>query len=111
MSVAASSEGRRRLQKVLDDLWLQLVVPGSSDALLTTEVHLATPTGSLRVGRDRDGLPHLLVPVPVAASLKEFRGTEGVSVRERVLLVADVPVRFMDLGCTRSDLARVFGAL
>src|SRR4051794_20959046 len=101
MRATASSEGRRRLQIVLDDLWRQIVVPGASVALLTAEVHLSTPAGSLRVGRDRDGLPHLLVPLPGGPPAKQVLGTEGVSVEERVLLVAERPTRFLDLGCTR----------
>ncbi|WP_088320025.1 PD-(D/E)XK motif protein [Kineosporia sp. R_H_3] len=110
--MSGPAEDRRRVHKVLDDLWQQIVLPGPSDALLTAEVHLRTSTGSLRVGRDRDGLPHLLVPVPAAVATEHLRGTDGVTIRDRVLLLDDgVPVRFIDLGCTREDLARVFAGL
>lgn len=107
----SSPADRQRVQEILDDLWGQITTPGTGDTLLTVEVLLDTPAGSPRIGRDVDGLPHLLVPLPAGAPVTELLGTDGVSIRERILLVADLPVRFLDLGCMQVHLARAFAAL
>lgn len=108
---ARGTDQRRRLQDLLSDLWRQVATPGPSDHLLTTTLELVTPEGPLRLGRDREGLPHLLVPLSAGAAPTPFGGGAGLSLGTRDLLVGELPVRFLDVACLRSDLAHVFAGL
>ncbi|MBK7623946.1 MAG: PD-(D/E)XK motif protein [Kineosporiaceae bacterium] len=105
------ADPRQRLQQLLSDLWRQVGTPDGSTPLLTTAFDLGLADGPLRLGRDRDGLPHLLVPLPPQTRWATVPGGEGLSVTSRDLLVDDVPVRFVDLACRRSDLVHVFSGL
>lgn len=107
----AGQDQRRRLQELLSGLWRQVATPDESAQMLTTTLELVTPEGRLRLGRDREGLPHLLVPVGRSDVGEPLRGTEGLSLDVRDLLVEDLPVRFLDLACLRADLSHVFAGL
>jgi hypothetical protein len=111
MTTEPPADQRRRLQQVLDDIWSKVAAPGAPVALLTAEVNLVTAGGVLRLGRDQDGLPHVLVPLPGSGSEQDLRGTSGVSVKVRHLLLDDEPTVFLDLACLRADLIHVFASL
>jgi hypothetical protein len=95
----------------LSDLWLQVATPGTASSLLTTAVELEPDREPLRLGRDREGLLHLLVPLAPGLRADRVPGGQGLSVTTRDLLVDDRPVRYLDLSCLRVDLAHVFAGL
>lgn len=102
------------LRVLMEDLWDHLdlaCTSATSQEILTAELKIATKHGFLRLGRDADGERHLLVPVSSTLRLKEDRSSAGVHLTARTLLLDDMPVRFADLACKRTDLTHIFTGL
>ncbi|MGW7435858.1 PD-(D/E)XK motif protein [Streptomyces sp. NPDC054849] len=107
------SSATARFRETLELLWARLDDESrSAPALMVSaELQIATPYGSVRLGRDAEGMRHLLVPISRTDRLDDDRRSAGVHLASRVLLVDDMPVRFADLVCRRRDLAGVFTGL
>jgi hypothetical protein len=102
------------LRQMLERLWseVQTRVPSTDrGALATAEMALHTPAGPLRLAVDESGCRHLLVPVPLGDRAVVDWLSSGVRMTTRVKVVADEPVRFLDLECRRDDLSGVFTGL
>jgi len=108
---ASEADQRGRVQGLLLGLWNQIETPGPASPLLTTVLELNINREPVRLGRDREGLPHLLVPLEEKYGRMRMPGGQGLSVVTRDLLVDDHPSRFLDVGCLRADLTHVFAGL
>ncbi|MFD6074555.1 PD-(D/E)XK motif protein [Streptomyces hydrogenans] len=103
-----------QFRRLLDELWRRLDAESRSAPpvlMLSAELEIDTPHGRVRLGRDSDGLRHLLVPIAVGQRVDVDRRSAGVHLADRVLLVDDAPVRFADLSCRRVDLTEIFTGL
>ncbi|MGF3131201.1 PD-(D/E)XK motif protein [Streptomyces albidoflavus] len=115
--MSASTSGSApsdRIRKLLERLWNQLDERSTTEPaalMLTAELEIRTPCGHVRLGRDAEGMRHLLVPIAPTDRLEDDRRSVGVHLTGRVLLVEDLPVRFADLHCRRADLSGVFTGL
>ncbi|MFF4741619.1 PD-(D/E)XK motif protein [Streptomyces sp. NPDC001268] len=104
-----------RLRELLEGLWDRLdrqasVATGS--AMITAGLEAGTPHGALRLGRDADGLRHLLVPIGPGDRVDDDLRSAGVHLTTRTLSSDDeLPVRYADIACRRHDLAGTFTGL
>jgi hypothetical protein len=67
--------------------------------------------GAVRLGRDHEGLPHLLIPLPDARRGEVLKRTGGLTLTVRPLVLDGTPQTFVDLACLRTDLLHVFVSL
>lgn len=103
-----------QMRETLELLWVRLDKESQSEPathMLSAELKITTPHGRIRLGRDSDGMRHLLVPIASTQRLDDDLRSAGVHLTSRVLLVDDMPVRFADLLCRRRDLSGVFTGL
>lgn len=103
-----------RLRSTLESLWTRIGVGApvtAAGSLSSAEMMFPTAEGPLRLALDAHGMRHLLVPLATTASEVEDRQSAGVHLTTRVLVIDDVPVRYLDLACRRTDLAGVFTGL
>jgi len=104
-----------RLRELLESLWVRLEDRASSEpagAMLSAELQVGTPYGPLRLGRDPEGMRHVLVPIAPTAQLDDDRRSIGVHLTTRTLLLGDEPpVRYADIACKRRDLNGTFTGL
>lgn len=109
------SAASTRLRGLLETLWMRLESRASSEpvgAMLTAELQIDTSHGPVRLGRDPDGMRHLLVPIASSERLDDDRRSSGVHLTTRTLLLGDeLPVRYADIACRRRDLAGTFTGL
>ncbi|MGW3203179.1 PD-(D/E)XK motif protein [Streptomyces sp. NPDC001135] len=105
----------KRLRELLEKLWARLDDEAASTAtgvLLSAELQISTPEGPVRLGRDSDGMRHLLVPMSASERLVDDQRSAGVHLTTRTLLLGDaLPVRYADVACKRADLAGTFTGL
>jgi hypothetical protein len=107
---AANSRLRETLTRLWNELEAQAAESGTY-ALLTAEVFLELENGPLRVGLEGSGERHILVPVRAETPTTVDRSSAGVHLDVRDLVLEDVPVRFADLTCRRTDLSAAFAGL
>ncbi|MDY0811001.1 PD-(D/E)XK motif protein [Kitasatospora purpeofusca] len=112
--MSTTSDVSAQLRETLELLWTRLddeSRSGPPALMLSAELKITTRHGLVRLGRDADGMRHLLVPISPTQRLDDDRRSGGVHLTSRVLLVDDMPVRFADLLCRRRDLSGVFTGL
>jgi hypothetical protein len=104
-----------RLRELLEVLWDRLDRQASVEtqsAMITTALEVGTAHGTLRLGRDADGLRHLLVPIGPGDRVDDDLRSAGVHLTTRTLSSDDeLPVRYADIACRRRDLAGTFTGL
>ncbi|MFE6406557.1 PD-(D/E)XK motif protein [Streptomyces sp. NPDC057837] len=104
-----------RLRELLEGLWDRLDRQASMEAervMITTALEVGTAHGALRLGRDADGLRHLLVPIGPDDRVDDDLRSVGVHLTTRTLSSDDeLPVRYADIACRRRDLAGTFAGL
>ncbi|MFD8716855.1 PD-(D/E)XK motif protein [Streptomyces sp. NPDC059629] len=104
-----------RLRELLDALWDRLDRQASAEtesAMTTAALEAGTAHGALRLGRDADGLRHLLVPIGPRDRVDDDLRSAGVHLTTRTLSSDDeLPVRYADIACRRHDLAGTFTGL
>ncbi|MFI1740105.1 PD-(D/E)XK motif protein [Streptomyces sioyaensis] len=104
-----------RLRDLLEGLWDRLdqqAATATDGAMITVGLEVATPHGALRLGRDADGLRHLLVPLGPRDRVDDDVRSAGVRLTTRTLSRDDeLPVRYADIACRRRDLAGTFTGL
>jgi hypothetical protein len=109
------SSASTRLRDLLEGLWSRLDDQAAVETvgpILSAELQIATSHGPLRLGRDPDGMRHLLVPIAPSEQLEEDRRSAGVHLLTRTLLLGDeLPVRYADIACRRRDLHGTFTGL
>ncbi|WP_406255178.1 PD-(D/E)XK motif protein [Streptomyces chartreusis] len=109
------SDASMRLRELLETLWARLddqAAASPVDGILSAELRVSTPEGPVRLGRDTDGMRHLLVPIALSERLDDDRRSAGVHLTTRTLLLGDeLPVRYADIACRRGDLAGTFTGL
>jgi hypothetical protein len=109
MTADDSRDRHRRLRDVLGGVWQELCADAAAPMpLLTAELALTTQAGAIRLARDADGLPHLLVPLPGHPPAATVYRSSGLRLTVRPLLVEDRPSMFADLACLRGDVREVF---
>ncbi|MEU3936159.1 PD-(D/E)XK motif protein [Streptomyces sp. NPDC029044] len=104
-----------RLRELLEVLWGRLdrqAFMETESAMITVALEAETPHGPLRLGRDADGLRHLLVPIDPGDQVEDDLRSAGVQLTTRTLSSDDeLPVRYADIACRRHDLAGTFTGL
>jgi hypothetical protein len=105
-----------RLRDLLERLWDRLDQQATAatvdSAMITLELEVGTDHGALRLGRDSEGLRHLLVPLGPGDRVDDDVRSAGVHLTTRTLSRADeLPVRYADIACRRRDLAGTFTGL
>ncbi|MFE5894217.1 PD-(D/E)XK motif protein [Streptomyces sp. NPDC056462] len=104
-----------RLRDLLDGLWDRLDQQAHSatdSPMITVGLEVTTPHGALRLGRDTEGLRHLLVPLDAAATVDDDMRSAGVRLTTRTLSRDDeLPIRYADIACLRRDLTGTFTGL
>ncbi|MFI6440663.1 PD-(D/E)XK motif protein [Streptomyces sp. NPDC050759] len=104
-----------RLRELIEGLWDRLDRQASVEtesAMITTALEVGTAHGPLRLGRDADGLRHLLVPIAPGDRVDDDLRSAGVHLTTRTLSSDDeLPVRYADIACRRRDLAGTFAGL
>ncbi|WP_281154916.1 PD-(D/E)XK motif protein [Streptomyces sp. HYC2] len=104
-----------RLRELLEGLWDRLDRQASvatESAMITARLEVSSPHGALRLGRDVDGLRHLLVPIGPGDRVDDDLRSAGVHLTTRMLLSDDeLPVRYADIACRRHDLTGTFTGL
>lgn len=104
-----------RLRELLEGLWdrLDRQAPTETErSMITAALAVGTPHGALRLGRDADGLRHLLVPIGPGDRVDDDLRSAGVHLTTRTLSRDDdLPVRYADIACRRHDLAGTFTGL
>ncbi|MEU1512261.1 PD-(D/E)XK motif protein [Streptomyces sp. NPDC005811] len=104
-----------RLRDLLEGLWNRLdqqAANSADGAMITVGLEVATPHGPLRLGRDAEGLRHLLVPLGAGDKVDDDVRSAGVHLTTRTLSRDDeLPIRYADIICRRSDLAGTFTGL
>lgn len=109
---AGHGERHRRLRETVSGVWDQLCSDSAAPMpLLTAELALTTVAGSIRLARDTDGLPHLLVPLTGRPGPTTTYRSSGLLLAVRPLLVDDRPAMFADLACLRPDVREAFLSL
>lgn len=105
-------ERHRRLREIIGGVWTQLAADTMTALpLLSAELALPTPQGPVRLARDADGLPHLLVPLPGNPPPTTVYRSSGLRMTVRALVVGERPALFADLACLRGDVREVFLSL
>lgn len=104
-----------RLRDLLEGLWslLDRQASGASNrTMATTGLEVSTSHGPLRLGRDNEGLRHLLVPLGPGDRIDDDLRSSGVHLTTRNLTRdEDLPVRYADIACRRGDLNGTFTGL
>lgn len=104
-----------RLRELLEGLWGRLdqqAATTTGSAMLTARLEVATSRGALQLGRDPEGLRHLLVPLGPGDKVDDDLRSAGVHLTTRMLSRDDeLPVRYADIACRRSDLTGTFTGL
>ncbi|MFJ5026819.1 PD-(D/E)XK motif protein [Streptomyces sp. NPDC088560] len=104
-----------RLRDLLERLWDRLdqqAATAGDNALIAVGLEVATPHGPLRLGRDGEGLRHLLVPLGHGDRVDDDMRSAGVHLTTRTLTRdGELPVRYADIACRRHDLAGTFTGL
>ncbi|MHB9858564.1 PD-(D/E)XK motif protein [Streptomyces sp. YIM S03343] len=104
-----------RLRDLLEGLWDlldQQAATAIDDAMITAGLEVGTIHGALRLGRDSEGLRHLLVPIGPGDRVDDDLRSTGVHLTTRTLSSDDaLPVRYADIACRRRDLAGTFTGL
>ncbi|MGW2828249.1 PD-(D/E)XK motif protein [Streptomyces sp. NPDC001286] len=104
-----------RLRDLLERLWNRLdrqAATSTVETMITVGLEVATPYGVLRLGRDSQGLRHLLVPLGPGERIDDDVRSAGVHLTTRTLSRDDeLPVRYADIACRRRDLAGTFTGL
>jgi hypothetical protein len=104
-----------RLRELIEGLWDRLDRQASTKTervMITAALETGTPHGALRLGRDAEGMRHLLVPIGPGDRIDDDLRSAGVHLTTRTLSRDDdLPVRYADIACRRHDLAGTFTGL